>query len=501
MGIPYYFYSLTKKYKGIIIDKLPDNIHMYAIDFNGIIHPEAAKETSTDKLYENLWVKINSYNDTYKPNKLLICIDGVAPVAKIIQQRKRRYLTTYKNKIDKVKVSWDTNAISTGTVFMNNLDTYIQTKITDEAKTTFILDGSCNSGEGEHKIFNYFKKYDNKEELPIVINGLDADLIILSLISGINNIYLMRENNNSNNNKNNSNIIYVSIDTLKQALLDELRPKWVNLDTNEIIESYCVMCSILGNDFIPHIPTLNMKNNGLNNLIDITTKAINTKGGLVSNNCINQNCLTYIFTLISETEDIDIIKEVSKFKERKVTDFTLHSQEYAIKNKDKLLDEIYNNNNKWRYYYYKSLFDININYDSSIISTVVGNYIKGIYWTYNYYKKSELDYKWFYPYNFPPTAKDISNYLTVSKIEPITNNGNFLHPNIQLLLILPVQSNHLLDYNEELKAYTTDITKGYKHLFPTDFKIQTFLKTHLHECYPILPSINIDKMTKINNIK
>jgi len=46
----------------------------------------------------------------------------------------------------------------------------------------------------------------------------------------------------------------------------------------------------------------------------------------------------------------------------------------------------------------------------------------------------------------------------------------------------------------------TDYNKGLKHLFPTEFKIQTFLKTHLHECYPVLPMINIDKIKKINNI-
>jgi 5'-3' exonuclease len=490
MGIPYYFYYLTKKYKGIIIDKLPANINIYAIDFNGIIHPEAAKETEVDKLYLNLWNKIKSYDVNYKPNKLLICIDGVAPVAKIIQQRKRRYLSIYKNKIDKIVSKFDTNAISVGTEFMNNLDDYIRDKITSENKTSYILDGSKNAGEGEHKIFNHLLEYDNK--LPIIINGLDADLIILSLISNIDNIYLMRDNNNT--------ITYVSIDNLKQALLDELQPKWVNLDKTEIIESYCVMCSILGNDFIPHICTLNMKNNGLNVLINITTNAINSNGGLVSNNTINQKCLAQIFTSIAETEDIDIIKEVSKFKEKKPCDFTLNSQEYGIKNKDKLLDDIYNNNNKWRYYYYKSLFDINVNYDSSIISAVICNYIKGIYWTYNYYKKIELNYKWFYPYNFPPTAKDISNYLTVNEIEKITNTGTFLDPNIQLLLILPIQSNHLLNFNENLKSYTTDISKGFKHLFPKEFKIQSFLKTHLHECYPILPIINIDKITKINNV-
>jgi len=490
MGIPYYFYSLSKKYKNITSNELPDNINIYAIDFNGIIHPEASKETNEEKLFENLWNKINDYDKKFKPNKMLICIDGVAPLAKIIQQRKRRYLTIYKNKIDKINVKWDTNAISTGTIFMNNLDKYLKNKIQNENKTSFIFDGSANNGEGEHKIFTYLQEYKN-DNLPIIINGLDADLIILSLISGIDNIYLMRENND--------NIIYLNINNLKQALLDELKPKWINLDNIEIIESYCVMCSILGNDFIPHIPTLNMKNNGLNTLIDITTKAINNKGALVSNNKINKDCLTDIITLIAENEDIDIINEVAKFIEKRPTDMTSNSNEYGLKHKDKLLYDIYNNNKKWRYYYYKSLFDININYDSSLISVIVSSFIKGIYWTYNYYKKFDLDYEWFYPYNFPPSCRDISNYLKGNNINEIKNNGSFLQAKIQLLLILPIQSNHLLD--DDLKTYTTDITKGLKHLFPNEYKIQTFLKTHLHECFPILPMINIGKIIKINNIK
>jgi 5'-3' exonuclease len=487
MGIPYYFYHLSKKYNNIISNNIPTNINLYAIDFNGIIHPEASKENNEKLLFQNLWNKIITYENNFKPNKLIICIDGVAPLAKIIQQRKRRYLTIYKNKIDNINNNWDTNAISCGTSFMNNLDTFIKNKIIIENKKSYIFDGSFNNGEGEHKIFNYIKDLNNNNH--IIINGLDADLIILSLISGIDNIYLMRENNDKT--------IYLNIDNLKNAILNELKIKWNNLNDIEIIESYCVMCSILGNDFIPHIPTLNMKNNGLNTLINFTTIAINEKGSLVHNNSINKNCLCHIFTLIAEKEDLDIINEVSKFIEKKPLDFTCNSNEYAIKNKDKLLNDIYNNNKKWRYYYYRYLFDININYDSSLISTIVSTFIKGIYWTYNYYKKLDLDYEWFYPYNFPPTSKDISNYLKVNDIPTIINNGNFLNSNIQLLLILPIQSNHLL--TNEYKSYTTDISKGFKHLFPEEFKIQTFLKTHLHECYPILPMIDINYIKKILN--
>jgi 5'-3' exonuclease len=485
MGIPYYFYYLTKKYRNIIINELPTDIQIYAIDFNGIIHPEAHKELNNpnkEQLFINLWNKINYYNDNFKPDKMLICIDGVAPLAKIIQQRKRRYLSIYKNKIDEIDVKWDTNAISTGTEFMNNLDEFIQMKIEKENKSSFILNGSKNAGEGEHKIFNYFKDIDNTKS--IIINGLDADLIILSLISGLSNIYLMRENKDD--------IIYVSINNLKSALLNELKPKWTFIDNDiDIIESYCVMCSILGNDFIPHILTLNMKNNGLNKLIDITTKAIEKTGSLVRNNEINKDCLSLIFATIAENEETELLNEISKVISKKPVDFTLKSQEFALKNKDELLNDIYCNNKKWRYNYYKSLFDININNDSSLISIIVSNFIKGIYWTYNYYKKFDLDLEWFYPYNYPPTTRDISNYLKVNEINKIQKKGNYLEPEIQLMLILPVQSHNLLDFKPKIKKLT--LTK-FRYLYPIEFKIQTFLKNHLHDCTPILPMINISKI-------
>jgi len=493
MGIPYYFFHLTKKYRNIILSKLPSDISIYAIDFNGIIHPEAHKELlnpNKDGLYLNLWNKILEYDTTYKPERMLICVDGVAPLAKIIQQRKRRYLTIYKNKIDGIESHWDTNAISTGTEFMNKLDDFISKKIVDERKTSFIFDGSKNAGEGEHKIFTYFK--DLLPDKNLIINGLDADLIILSLLSGLDNIYLMRENNDE--------VTYVSISNLKEALLNELRPKWFMNDI-DIIESYCVMCSILGNDFIPHILTLNMKNGGLNSLIDITTAAIKEHKTFVSDGKINKDCLTSIFTTIALTEETDLFNEVSRFIHKKPSDLRTKSGEFGLKNKDGLLQEIYANNKKWRYNYYKSLFDININFDSSLVSVLVSNYIKGIYWTYNYYKKFDLDYEWFYPYNYPPTARDVSNYLKVNEIVPITKNGNYLHPYTQLLLILPIQSNHLLEFNKKLKDLTVEDKEGLTYLYPKEFKIQTFLKTQLHECSPILPMINIRRISaKINNI-
>ena len=83
-------------------------------------------------------------------------------------------------------------------------------------------------------------------------------------------------------------------------------------------------------------------------------------------------------------------------------------------------------------------------------------------------------------------------------ITEIKENKTFLKPEIQLLLILPINSINLID--EKYKSYMIDDKKGLKYLYPTEYKIQTLFKNHLWECCPILPMINIDKMIKINNI-
>jgi 5'-3' exonuclease len=120
MGIPYYFYTLTKTYGNIITNTLPCNPDIYCLDFNGVIHPICAEHITTTKkineedLIKDLYNKVEKDIKKYDPKKTLICVDGIVPLAKMIQQRKRRYLTVYKNKIDKKDVIWDTNSITPG---------------------------------------------------------------------------------------------------------------------------------------------------------------------------------------------------------------------------------------------------------------------------------------------------------------------------------------------------------------------------------------------------
>ena len=523
MGIPYYFYSLTQKYNTIISSNKPGSLDLYCIDFNGIIHNVAQdiikkyNESNSEKhnnevieqeIIVGVWERIKYYIENYKASQYIICADGVAPLAKMFQQRKRRYLNIYKNTLDKIDITWDTNAITPGTLFMDKLNTYIRRNINDDRnKNKVIYSGSDECGEGEHKIFKMIKEKPKDDK--IIIHGLDADLIILSLMSHKENIYLMREVKDPHTNDIVYN--YLNIKELRKAILCELKRNWdltlINSGNddngdNDLIETYCTACTILGNDFIPHLLTVELKNNGIDTLLSATKRSIKTNGLLVNNGIINHNCLIDIFKDLANTEDEDIHRVCERYIKKRPPDNknmqsvqSAPSDYYGLKNKDPLINTIYNSPNKWRQEYYRVIFDNNISIDSTVMFNACNNYIKGIYWVYSYYKGMDIDCGWYYPYNYPPTIKDILNHTIANEVPELNCDNEFVPSYIQLLIVLPKYSVHLL--SKKHQRYMLDIYAGLFHMYPAKYNIQTFLKTQLWECSPILPLINLNYITRV----
>jgi 5'-3' exoribonuclease 2 len=488
----------------------PMGLDIYCIDFNGIIHnvaqdiikkyKDTVENVNNDnierEIIEGVWNRIIYYIENYKATKYVICADGVAPLAKMFQQRKRRYLNIYKNILDNVNIIWDTNAITPGTLFMEKLNTYIKRNINDDRnKNKIIYSGSDECGEGEHKIFKMIK--DAPIDDKIIIHGLDADLIILSLMSHKENIYLMREVKDLHTNNTVYN--YLNIKELRKAILCELKTNWdINFeyDENDLIETYCTACTILGNDFIPHLLTIELKNNGIDTLLSSTKRSIKTNGLLVNNGVINHNCLIDIFKDLANTEDEDIHRICERYiKKRHPDNKNVPSDYYGLKNKDPLINTIYNSPNKWRQEYYRIIFDNNISIDSTVMFNACNNYIKGIYWVYSYYKGMDIDCEWYYPYNYPPTIKDILNHTIANEVPVLNSNNMFVPSYIQLLIVLPKYSVKLLAKKHQ--RYMLDIYAGLFHMYPVKYNIQTFLKTQLWECSPILPLINLNYITKV----
>ena len=210
MGIPSYFSYIIKNHPDIIkkLIKLGDIDNLY-LDSNSIIYDclrQIADEyTGDDKEFEDKLVcgvekKLREYIKIVKPKgHILIAFDGVAPVAKLEQQRTRRYksylLNHIRQRIDPdYHQTWDKTAITPGTKFMDKLGHYLTNKFKNNTKV--IISTTNDPGEGEHKIFDYIRQQrDYHAKTTTVIYGLDADLIMLCLhhLKLCKKIFLYRE--------------------------------------------------------------------------------------------------------------------------------------------------------------------------------------------------------------------------------------------------------------------------------------------------------------------
>jgi 5'-3' exonuclease len=273
----------------------------------------------------------------------------------------------------------------------------------------------------------------------------------------------------------------------------------------DIIESYVTVCFLLGNDFLPHIPSLSLKHNGHARLLQAAKETWDALGvSPVAGGTINTKFFANLLRLLAKEEDAVFFKMNDEYiKKRPFQEpdpSTIYPDVYPIqkKNKDPLAYEISTMGTPaaWRTLYYKSLFHCRL-YDTSIITMSSHLFVKGIFWTYSYYKRLPKDHEWLYPFNYAPTVLDLANYMqsslsvwdalqaTWSKTGTVTG---FVTSPIQLMCILPIQSMHLLP--KSYRAFMTDHTKGCTHMFPVKYPNQTYLKTHLWECTPVLPPLD-----------
>lgn len=111
MGIPVYFKTCIENYNDICEPvKNQLNVDNLFLDLNCLIHPCCQDEQKETTMIDKIIEKMKLLFDLVKPQKIFyIAIDGPCPKPKMIQQRKRRFLSSQQNK------KWDTNAITPGT--------------------------------------------------------------------------------------------------------------------------------------------------------------------------------------------------------------------------------------------------------------------------------------------------------------------------------------------------------------------------------------------------
>lgn len=543
MGVPGFFAWLLKNntHNNIILHSL-QNINALYFDANCLFHPKCfdilklhSQETNIDRLEDLMIKRIIKYIDYIinfvKPSDLIyIAVDGVAPVAKINQQRKRRYKSVIDNefmkdldkKYNKNKNNiWSNIVITPGTDFMIKLDESLNKYIKTIKNAKVIYSSYKECGEGEHKIIRYIKNNNDKKRH--VIYGLDADLIFLAMSSHNkhNDMYLLREFNHIKSIKHeitedvNERLCYLSIENvintyneyIENKLLDNADILDINFEETkfDFSKDFILLCFILGNDFIPTLPSINIRNYGIEYITEAYCKMF----------CYTQSYIYNVETKKIDINNLKLIFEYLKDIEHEYFTQTLPGYMRRIKQKkyngnDRYDEEIFNRDNLinisnndhiklgteakdvYKFRYYEFSFNSRIN-QSKMINKICKNYIDMILWVCRYYFEIDMpSWRYYYQFNHAPFASDIYDYL--NKIDNLTYNIEYedaLPIESQLICIIPPQYNNI--FNKKIqdkynKIYMSDMTK---YMLPTKVEIE-YDKELYWMCEPKLPILDIE---------
>lgn len=424
--------AVKSKFATVTQYAAPDDVSSLLIDANAIVYKALAQLrkdnptansldyiTLSEDVIEKTIELIEAYRTEHNPTELFaLLLDGVAPDAKVNQQLLRRILAALaksealraRNKTEEqenLASAFDTAIISPGTNFMMRLSTELKKymsslNVVDKTKH-LIFSSDMVPGEGEHKIFDLFRRRFIKSKGNHVIVSDDSDIVVLAATQTIPNIYIKRHDN------------WIDVNIIKYYITEV----W-----GSSIDDFLLVIAFMGNDFIP-APIVFMSStmkdyNVVDILIDVykeTIEEISKSGSKQRNIVVNgkpnvQSLLMFIHNL--RLREQEMLKKVAPnrtsdiFKET----FTYFSRNYK---EGEMGYEYINDNSydefvsKWR----KLEYDLNetvpkakITPEDMALDAGI-QYVYGIIWTFNYYTTGRADWLWTYKYSLAPMLADI----------------------------------------------------------------------------------------------
>ena len=471
-----------------------------------------------------------------------MAIDGVAPRAKLNQQRSRRFrsakdmaeATKDLPKSDEPGISarqiFDSNCITPGTEFLAKVSVTIQYFIRKKIKEDpawrnllVIFSGHDIPGEGEHKIMSHIRAMRNdpnyQPNTRHCIYGQDADLIMLGLVTHEPHFTILREvvNFNSFNTQKNtlkavkkftkeSDFQLLHLSLLREYLQIEFAYQQSSrYDLERIVDDFVFMTFLVGNDFLPHMPTLDIGDGAFDLLFTLYKKQRDTWGHnqyLTERGEIMDPARLEVFLAAIGQEETNILEKreddeaIYVEKKRKwdkrdgkaagpsneellaeegerQNDYNLMlSKLLLVHNVNSFVDgwtpvtEVGRKDFKGRYYFEKlSLTPI----DKEQHWILRRSYVEGLIWCLAYYYKGCISWGWFYPFHYGPMLSDLTNLPKMFK-EIEFDLGAPLSPFEQLMGCLPPASSMLVPklYRWLMSSPNSPIIQFYPENFEVD---------------------------------
>lgn len=355
------------------------------------------------------------YIMNYQPRQyIIVAVDGPAPLAKIFQQRKRRFaeggaMTTSR---------FSSMVLTPGTAFMGKIDLHLREWFEnyENLPPYSVYSGHQIPGEGEHKMFKYLKESIRAGDIVEgkglhIFFGQDGDLLMISALVPVNNLVWVKETREAD-----------SITPDPRSVI-KFRNRITSMLGRDRMIDFVTMMFMYGNDFFPAHPAFKRSDISVETFtkayIDLNRPIVDRDTGK-----INSKSLQIFFEFMAERE-IVLINEIAR---EPLKDYEIMERNVSRDARGRVIDlDFVKFREDWYLrvlseYHPEKLGDLSKidempedifqGHIADMVQKMTSSYVDMLQWNIDYYRGDTNNISWTraYPYAFAPLFTDLAKY-------------------------------------------------------------------------------------------